>query len=254
MNEENMDYELPSIEEVENELFEGDEWKKEAQQIPLDEVTPTEAYLLQKYINGDPINNTERDTIKKILEKYRYAIHTIQPEKVLETYQENMEFQSSTEKFLHYSEHYNDLETITMNYPHNEDVTVEYTFDVHPLTDSQAIFDIQNNLSLFKDFTEDEMTLYTNVQAGASLTREEQVIWQGIQKKIDEIAKRDETKVMREYLAMCLTWHDEDNTRDEMLQVFNHMKPVYVALLFARVQQIQHVNDVDLERVFPDTN
>lgn len=59
---------------------------------------------------------------------------------------------------------------------------------------------------------------------------------------------------MREYLSLCLTFHDEDCTRDEMLTIFNHMKPVYVALLFTKVQEIQHADNVDLDKVFPNTS
>ena len=249
-----MEISIPNEEELNHIQFQGDSWKEEAKQIPLEQLKPRQAYLIQKYINNDKITIDEETEIIKILEKYRYAIHSIEPAKVVQGFQENHEFESARAEFLQYADKFKNVNTITMNYPFTPDNVKTYTFDVHPLTDNQAIFNIKNSLSIFEDFNDEEFVLYCETQTGRQLTPEEQAIWTNIQNKIEKVAKRDETKVMREYLALCVTFHGEDNTREEMLEVFNHMKPIYVGLLFSRVQDLQPNSNVKIEEVFPEAN
>jgi len=229
-------------------------WKQEAKQIPLDLVEPREAQLLTKAINDVPLLPGEQEELNNILKKYRPAIYDIEPDRVVETYKENKEFVDAKNEFINLAETYDDIETITMNYKFDSKHTKTYKFDIHPLEDSRAIIDIQHHLDVFQDFTQDELLLWNKEKTGEALTREEMVVVEGLNRRVNEIAQRDEIRIARQYLAMCVSFHGEPLDYEGMLEVFEHMKPLYVTALFSKVQGVQQVGTEHLEEVFPETD
>lgn len=225
---------------------------EEAKQIPLDMVEPEEALILSEYINGT-LPHTQREELKKILQRYRPAIQKYQPVETIKNVKENIELIEDEKAFLELVDTYDEVETITMYYPIGG-VERKMVLDVFPITDSQAILSIQDNLSIFKDLTDKEKEVYNKNQSGTTLTREEEIIITSINKKIEQATKQNELEIVCEFLAMQTKFHGKNSTYEEMLNVYQHMKPAYLALLFQKVQSMQNLDSLDIERVFRESD
>ena len=125
-------------------------------------------------------------------------------------------------------------------------------FDVHPLLDSTAVLDL-NKLALFKDLTQDELLIFGKGQRGETLTREEKIIQEEVDRKLANITEENKKAIITEFLAMTLTFRDKNNTYEEMIQVFQKLPLAILTVLFYRVQQMTGVTDARTEVVFPET-
>lgn len=233
-----------------NILLEKD-WPEEARQIPLSDCTPHEQQLLVKCIDHQHMEKEEIEELELILHRYRQAIRKLEPEKQIQNFDANVEFVNNRNEFLKQAENYDNIITIPFTYPMGGKY-ISTHFDVYPITDSQAILDIQNNLSLFEDLTEKEKITYSKSQNNETLTHEELAIQAEVERKIKETTDRNQKKIIVEFLAMQLKFHDQDDTYEEMKEIFNVIPFVYLALLFQKVQEKTHLGDFDVDKVFQE--
>ena len=239
------------ITQLEKELMET-EWKDEARQIPLDQINRDERIILTRFINDEQLTQTEIDYLAEVLQRYRPALRKHDPTGTIETVQDNIRVVQSEKQFLEMMDNYQREQTITFYYPLG-DIEVRLDLMVSPITDSQAILDIGNNLSMFKDLTEQELNIYNKTQQNEPLTREEQIIADAVQRKVEQATKENQGEIMSEFLAMQ-TKLNEDSTYESMKELYNRMQIGYRALLFQRVQQMSGLGDIDVDRAFRDAN
>lgn len=238
-----------AIKELENELL-TTEWVKEAEQIPLDKVEKAEQIILIKCINRDYLTEDEKTQLKEILQRYRPAIEKLEPVETLENIKNNIQFVEDEKTFLKLVEDNKKNNIITMYYPLNNEQELKLVFDIYPVTDSQAVLGISENLNFFKDFTEKEINIYNDYKNGAAQTREEIAIAENLNKKIEKLTQEKQVEIMQEFLARQTKFHNKNSSYDEMLKVFQNMQLGYVALLFQKVQNITGLADIEVERVF----
>lgn len=242
--------EPPTVEEIEEELLTSGKWKEEAGQIPLDKVTPHEAYILSSYLH-DELKPEDEKELKQILEQYRPAILKYQPTETLETAEENIQLIEDEKTFLRYADQFDTVVTIPFTcYIGQREVRMK--FDLYPLTDSESITDITSNLSMFRDFTDDELLIYNKTRNGEHLTREEMIISQNLEHKLQKITKENEKEIVIEYLSIQLKFHNKNTTTEAMREVLGRINTAYLYLLFQEVQKRNHLADLDLENVFQE--
>ncbi len=229
----------------------GTDWKQEAEQIPLDMVTPIERYYLEKCIQGENFEEEELDILGEILSKYRPALEKIQPGEVMENINNNTRIVEDEKAFLEYCDDFEQVQVIPFTF-YQGDTCYRMKFDLYPLTDSEAITSIGDNLSMFKDFTDEELQTYNKIQNGDNLTREEIIIRAGLEQKIQQATQRNQRQTIVEFLTIQLKFHGKDSSPDDMRKVFTHMPFAYLALLFQEVQNRSHLSDTRLENVFQD--
>lgn len=244
--------EEPSIEEIENELF-NTTWREDAKELPHDYLTSPEQEVIQKYIEYKPLTEKEVAEVKMLLRRYRPALIKEQPQETINRAVENINYVNDEKAFLQLVDEQDQIQTIPFTFKKNNK---EYRmhFDIYPVTDSQAILDIQNNLSMFKDLTEEEAQIYQKVQSGQTLTREEEQVRQHIQDKIEQATQQNTKQIIIEYLSMQLTFTGKASCPDCMKKVFKRVPLVYLAVLFQKVQEINNIADVKVDQVFQEFN
>lgn len=247
MNENEQD----PITQLEKELMET-EWKDEARQIPLDKINRDERIILTRFINDEQLTQTEIDYLAEVLQRYRPALRKHDPQGTLQTVQDNIRVVQSEKQFLEMMDNYQQEQKITFYYPLG-DIEVKLELMVSPITDSQAILDIGNNLSMFKDLSEKELNVYNKTQQNEPLTREEQIISDAVQRKVEQATQENQGEIMSEFLAMQ-TKLNKDSTYESMKELYNRMQIGYRALLFQRVQQMSGLGDIDVDRAFRDSD
>ena len=244
------EFEPPAPEEIEEEILETD-GIEEAKLIPTESVTPEEAILLHRYTHNDRLNSDEREQIKQILRRYRPALYKYNPDEKIATLHKNEEIIHDEKEFLRMEDSFNEVVTIPFNLPVGDTIHRMH-FDVYPITDSQAVLDIQNNLSLFRDLTENEATVYQKMQNCAALSREELIIRESVERKINEATQQNQKQIIVEFLAMQCKFKDCDSSYEDMKQVFSRIPILYLALLFQRVQDISNLSSLDADKVFQE--
>lgn len=248
------DYELgdtsEDISSVERELS-LTTWKKEAEQIPLGRVTPPERECLIKCIQEQPMTSEETEHLEKILARYRPAITKYKPEETLHNYDQNVQLLSAFDEFMEMTDKQNDIQTLEFAFP-LRGKTIKVLFDVYPVVDSQAIMDINNNLELFQDFTQDEMLIYSKDQRDEQMTREELQVLEMINDKLNKKIMQQAIPIATEFLAMQLKFHGEDTSVDDMKTALRRMPVQSLMTLFDTVEKLLHLDEDSLE-VFQNT-
>lgn len=225
------------------------EWKQEANEI-IDAVTPTEQVLLNKCINGEQATDEEINLIAEILARYRKAIREQKPEETLENLENNLQI-------------VNDFKTFTKEVKKSKQKgIVQYDFyipntnsvvplDVHPLTDSEVILDINSNLNMYKDLTSDEQIIYTKYQQGEPQTREEQAIAKHIEEKIEQRLNENAVEVMLEFLSNQLSLRGQPKNPTLMREALEDLEIGILSLLTNKVRQIVELDgNLELDKVF----
>lgn len=227
------------------------EWVEEARQIPREALNLGDAVLLDKVVKEEQLTPDEITRLQELLAQYRPALEKLQPEETIKNMEDNIQLVEDEQEFLRLVEEYDTVETIHFNYKLH-DKTFHLVFDVYPITDSVAVGNISENLSFFRDFSDEEMNVYNKAQQGKNLTREELIIQTKLNKKIEQATQENQKDIMVEFLAMQLKFHGRDTTYEEMKKVLSHIHFGYLALLFQRVQQITNLGDVQVENVFQE--
>lgn len=241
---------LEDISSVRDELLQTD-WLEEARQIPLDMVTPLEKHYLTKIINNEILEEEEKEILSSILEKYRPALQKVQPGEVMENLEGNTRIVEDEKAFLQYCDEFERVQVIPFTFYQGGNC-YRMKFDLYPLTDSEAITSIGDNLAMFKDFTDEELQTYNKIQNGDNLTREEIIIRAGLEQKIQQATQKNQRQTIVEFLTLQLKFHNKDSSPEAMRKVFQHMPFAYLALLFQEVQNRSHLSDTRLENVFQD--
>ena len=232
-------------------LLSKTKWRIEAMQIPLDDVEcPREQEVLTKCINQEELTKGELDALEGILSKYRPAINEYQPADTLKTYNDNIEYVEDEHAFLELLEREAVDQTLTMYYPLMDGREARLELTVKPITDAKAVMDVGENLDLFKDYTQEEIQAYNDYQMGNSQTPEERAIATRLQQEIATVNADRIKEVAIEFLALQTTFKDKKSSYDDMKAVYNRMQVGYLLLLFAKVKDMTHMDDVETEKIF----
>ena len=238
-----------------NKVLLEDEWYKYAQQVPLQDLPGDERRLLEHYMNIYPdikaLSDEEVDGISEIIGRFTDAIDKLQPAQTIKNVEDNISIVEDEKEFLRLCDTFEEIQVIPFTYYTNKG-TVRMKFDLYPLTDSEAITDITSNLSMFKDFTNEEWDVYNKVQQDEKLSHEELLIKARMDEKIQRATQQNQRQTIIEYLSLQLKFHGKDSSITDMREVFKHIPFTFLALLFNEVQQRNHISDLSVENVFQE--
>ena len=238
-----------------NKVLLEDEWYKYAQQVPLQDLPGDERRLLEHYMNTYPdikaLSDEEVDSISEIIGRFTDAIDKLQPTQTVQNVEDNISLVEDEKEFLRLCDTFDEVQVIPFTY-YTSKGAVRMKFDLYPLTDSEGITDLTSNLSMFKDFTNEEWVVYTKLQNDAELSREEMVIRSRVEEKIQRATQQNQRQTIIEYLSIQLKFHNKDSSVADMKKVFKHIPFTYLVLLFNEVQQRNHLSDLNVDNVFQE--
>ena len=229
--------EILNTEDLDDEAL-WNERRKNARHIPLDGCTPIEQVALTKCVAEQTLTPEEEETLLSVLERYDEAIQKQKPQEILDNYEKNQEYVQAEKTFLQIlQEQEQEDKTITMNYPLNNGQIHKIQIKVKKV-DSEAVADIQKNLGMFDDFTQEENRVRIKAQQGTKLSREEQLILNNLQRRLNEKVFENQEELMIRFLTKTTTIIDEPETTEYLRQVYSSMDYYYLEKLFEKVSVV----------------
>ena len=238
------------------ELLSKTTWKTEAEQIPIEDITDThEQAVVIKCINQKTLTSEEMETLQAVLSRYRPAIQKYKPAESLENYDNNIEYVQNEKEFLRLLDEEDTLQTLTMYYPLSSGKEARLELTVKPVTNAQAVMEVSENMDIFADHTPEEIKAYADYTQGKAQTSEEVAIATKLQQ---EIMQKNAMTTMRdsaiEFLSLQTTFSGCDSSYEDMKTIYTKMHIGYLFLLFARVRDMTHLNDVDANQIFRESD
>lgn len=225
-------------------------WRTEAQQVPLESLSPVDQQVILKCINLEDMTDDEITLLEAILQRYRSAIQTQKPLETLTNYHDNIEYIEDEHAFLELLDQEAEEQNLTMYYPLMDGREARLELTVKPVTDAKAVMDVGENLDLFRDYTEKEIQVYNDYTLHKEQTPEEQELALKIQREIATVNADRIKEVAVEFLALQTTFKGKESSIEDMKQIYERMQVGYLLLLFSKVKDMTHLDDVDTEKIF----
>ena len=230
-------------------------WIEEAKQIPLYDVdSAEERELLIKCIQEDEFTEEEIDKLEKVLGRYREALEKYEPLEAIENLEHNTQLVQDEKSILSLMREAREEQTLTMRYPISDNETINIKLLVKNEIDAEALDDLQQNLELFADLTQEELETYQKYTHDEQMTREERAIAQHIEDKLREKSAKNITQmrtVAIKFLAKQTRLYDDpDSSEDGMYAIYSEMKLGYLLALFEKVQGMTGVSNIETDNLF----
>lgn len=230
------------------------QYLEEAKQIPLEILeNDYEKELISKCRENSELTDNELDDLKQLLSKYRGALSKINPAEVEENFTKTRRIINSEKellKIIDNQENYK-LEMI-YRLPSGEEVLLN--LKVKPLTDSQAISEMQAHVDLFKELNTNERIVWNKAMSGQKIiTKEEQKLAEHVLRKYEDKEFNMESKVndMREFLARQVEFEEADfTTYNQKLKFWKKIEVQTIVDLYNKVREILQLNEIRSEELF----
>ena len=230
-------------------------WIEEAMQIPLYDVEDKhERELLIKCIQEDDFTEEEIDDLEQVLGRYREAIEKHEPQQAIENLEHNTQLVQDEKSILSLMREAREEQTLTMRYPLSDNETIDIKLLVKNEIDAEALDDLQQNLELFADLTQEELETYQKYTHDEQMTREERAIAEHIEEKLREKSAKNITQmrtVAIKFLAKQTRLYDDpDSSEEGMYEIYSEMKLGYLLALFEKVQSMTGVSNIETDNLF----
>lgn len=240
--------------EIMDDFLLSTQYLEEAKQIPLEILeNDYEKELITKCRNNTELTEKELTDLKQLLAKYRGALSKINPAEVEENVTKTRRIINSEKELLKLIDNQENYK-LQMIYrlPSGEEVLLNLR--VKPLTDSQAISEMQAHVDLFKELDTSERIVWNKAMSGQRIiTQEEQKLAEHVLRKYENKEFNMESKVnnMREFLARQVEFVESDlNTYNQKLKFWKRIEVQTVVDLYNKVREILQLNEVRTEDLF----
>lgn len=230
------------------------QYLEEAKQIPLDILeNDYEKELITKCRENTELTDKELTDLKQLLSKYRSALSKINPSEVEENFTKVRRIINSEKELLKLIDNQENYK-LQMIYrlPSSEEVVLNLR--VKPLTDSQAISEMQAHVDLFKELNTSERIVWNKAMGGQKIiTKEEQKLAEHVLRKYEDKEFNMEAKVnkMREFLARQVEFVEADfTTYNQKLKFWKKIEVQTIVDLYNKVREILQLNEVRTEDLF----
>ena len=232
------------------------QYLEEAKQIPLEILENNEEKgLISKCRMESELSDEELNDLKQLLAKYRGALNKVNPAEIEENVTKTRRIIRSEKELLKLIDNQENYK-LQMIYilPNGEEVILDLR--VSPLTDSQAINEMQAHLDLFKELNTDERIVWSKAMSGQQIvTPEEKKLAEHVIHKYEETEYNMEAKAdkMREFLARQVEFSETDfRTYKQKLNFWNKIRIETIIDLYNKVRQILQLNEIKTEDLFLD--
>ena len=228
----------------------------ECKQLPLDILEDDEVAIVEKCLNQEELTDEELGYLKEVLYKYREAMNKLDVANTEESVKTVRKHIKSEKELLALLDEMEENYNLQMIYCLKNGEEVILDLIVKPLTDSQAISEMQAHANLFKELSTNERVVWSKVMQGQTVyTEEERKLAEHIAEKYEEQEYDMEHKVagMREFLARQVEFENTSfNTYKQKLKFWNRIEVATVADLYNKVRQMLHIDEEKMEDLFLD--
>lgn len=228
----------------------------ECKQIPLDVLEEDELTVVEKCLNQEEFTDDELEYLKEVLYKYREAMSKLDVANTEESVETVRKHIKSEKELLALLDEIEENSSLQMIYKLKNGKEVILDLIVKPLTDSQAISEMQAHANLFKELNTNERVVWSKVMQGQTIyTEEERKLAEHIAEKYEEQEYDMEHKVagMREFLARQVEFENASfKTYNQKLKFWNRIEVTTVSDLYQKVRTMLHLDEEKMENLFLD--
>ncbi|MBQ2652993.1 MAG: hypothetical protein IJF83_05925 [Methanobrevibacter sp.] len=226
----------------------------ECKQLPLDILEDDEIVVVEKCLNQEDLTDDELAYLKEVLYKYREAMKKLDVANTEESVEKVRKHIKSEKELLALIDELEENYTLKMIYRLKNGEEVILDLVVKPLTDSQAISEMQAHADLFKELNTNERVVWGKVMQGQTIyTEEEKKLANHIAEKYEEQEYDMETKIagMREFLARQVEFENASfKTYNKKLKFWNRIEVATVVDLYNKVRTMLHIDEEKVEDLF----
>ena len=228
----------------------------ECKQLPLDVLEEDELVIVEKCLNQEELTDDELTFLKKVLARYREPMKKLDIADTTENMEKVRKHIKSEKELLALIDEFEEDYTLSMVYKLRNGKEVILDLIVKPLTDSQAISEMQAHADLFKELKSDERIVWNKVMNGQQIyTEEERKLAEYIASKYEDIEYDMDHKIqgMREFLARQVEFENTSfNTYKQKLKFWNKIEVTTIIDLYNKVRTILHLDEEKVEDLFLD--
>lgn len=226
----------------------------ECKQLPLDILEDDEIVVVEKCLNQEDLTEEELNYLKEVLYKYREAMKKLDVANTEESVEKVRKHIKSEKELLALIDELEENYTLQMVYRLKNGEEVILDLVVKPLTDSQAISEMQAHADLFKELNTNERVVWSKVMQGQTIyTEEEKKLANHIAEKYEEQEYDMESKVtgMREFLARQVEFENASfKTYNQKLKFWNRIEVTTIVDLYNKVRTMLHIDEEKVEDLF----
>lgn len=227
-------------------------YPRECKKLPYEYLEDDEKELVDKCINKEELNQTEKKSILSLLKDYRgffkeYDIDKL--EESMETSDKIVKTQSELLRLIHDKDRYR----IDMNYWINGEKYL-LQMRIKPFTDKQYLEAQENQFGIFNDLTMQERKLVSKAEAKQQMSPEETKMYKSIMDKIEKKAEDEEflIQMVNEFLSDRIEFVDDPETSFENnLKFWAEVDLGTRVSLFHEVRGRLQLNETFREELFP---
>jgi hypothetical protein len=233
---------------VEQELLKT-QFPLECEEIPLESLNPTERKVVIKCMDRMDLTDEEFTLLKATLEKYRGAITKYRPTETIEAIEKTENMILTESDWLNIV---NDKSNrmLNVNVPYNSQ-WYPMEFEILPLDDSRVVTTLQTHIELFKDYSKEEMRIWSKAQQGQTISPEEKQIVDRMTKEIEDKNSEDRISSMNNFLAAQLRLPNSTSDFNVRLEFWEKFPFITKAAIMAKVEDRLGLTDQDSEKLFP---
>lgn len=228
----------------------------ECKQLPLDILEDDEVVVVEKCLNQEELTDEELSYLKEVLYKYREAMNKLDVANTEENVKTIRKHIKSEKELLALLDEMEENYSLQMVYRLKNGEEVILDLIVKPLTDSQAISEMQAHANLFKELNTNERVVWSKVMQGQTVyTEEEKKLAEHIAEKYEEKEYDMEHKVagMREFLARQVEFENASfKTYNQKLKFWNRIEVTTIIDLYSKVRTMLHIDEEKMEDLFLD--
>lgn len=223
----------------------------ECEKLPIETLDPKEQIIVNKCINHDELTFNEFQVLRQVLQDYRQYFNKYDKEESMKIVEDNIRIIKSEKELLKLIDEQENYR-IKMRYRVGGE-TLILSLRVNPLSDSQAIAEMETHAKLFREMDIQERILLDKSNRDVLLSPEEEKMIQSLNKKIEEKTYNGEKVVQgwNEFLARQVVFEEADNmTYNERLKFWEKIKPTYKLSLYNKVRDILNITEITDEDLF----
>lgn len=221
----------------------------ECEDIPLESLNPEEQIVVIKCMQHAELSDEEFSLLKKTLQQYRGAITKYKPSETVEAYEKTKNLIKTEQDWLNIVNNKSNW-ILKVNVPYlGEWYPME--FEILPLDDSNVIGALTQHVDLFKDYSQEELSIFTKAQQGQAITQEEAMIVERINKEIEAKSSDDRIKSMNNFLASQLRLPDSTEDISTRIEFWEKFPFITKSAIMIKVEDRLGLTDQKNEELFP---
>ena len=215
----------------------------------MEALTEEELEVVNKCIAQEELNDDEFSFLKKTLQKHRENITKYRPTETVEAVKDTVQIIKTEKELLDIlDDESNKILRVHLTY---QNQVYELDFEILPVDDSRIVDYMQLNIDLFKDYSDEEKSVFIKSQNNKPLSKEEQAMVDKISSEINAIAGQERAKLIDGFLASQLRLPESSQSFEDRKLFWKKFPFMEKWAIVQQVEERLGLTEKSNEKLFP---